>query len=58
MGPLIAGIVALLADWLLPMAVPLPYPLHLILLIVGIVLVLYGIYVILIGHSRTGRWHY
>jgi hypothetical protein len=54
MGPLIAGIIALLVDWF----VATPYPIHLLLLIGGIVLVVYGIYVLLFGHTRTGRWHY
>lgn len=54
MGPLLAGIVALIVDWL----VLLPYQIHVVLLIVGIVLVLYGLYVILIGRTRTGRWYY
>lgn len=53
MGPLLAGVVALLVDWL----VATPYPLHIILLIAGIILVLYGIWVLLNGRT-TGRWYY
>ena len=54
MGPLLAGILVLLLVFLLPM----PYALHVIGLIVGAILVVYGLYVLLVGHTRTGRRWY
>lgn len=59
MGPLLAGIVILLLVWLLPV----PYVVWVIGLIVGVVLVLYGLWVIFAprgptpaGRSRV-RWY-
>ncbi|AYD82016.1 membrane protein [Mycobacterium phage Saguaro] len=48
MAALIAGIVILLLAWLLP----LPYVLWVIGLIIGVVLVLYGLWVLLLGGPR------
>lgn len=55
MGLILAGVVILLLVFLLPV----PYALYVIGLIVGVVLVLYGLWVLLIGGPRppagTGR---
>lgn len=54
MGPLIAGIVILLLVFLLPV----PYVLWLIGFIIGVVLVLYGLYLMFTGTGATRytRW--
>lgn len=58
MGPLLLGVVCLLLAWL----APLPYVLWIILTIVGVVLVLYGLYLLFAVHraspgaSRWTRW--
>jgi hypothetical protein len=54
MAELLAGVIALLVDWL----VPVPYSLHLILILAGIVLVIYGLFVLLVGRTQNGRWYY
>jgi len=60
MGPLLAGIVILLLVFLLPV----PYVLYIIGLIVGVVLVLYGLWALLSGGPpaapgtrRRVRWY-
>jgi hypothetical protein len=61
MGPLLAGVLILLLVFLLPV----PYVLYVIGLIVGVVLVLYGLWVLLLGGgprppagTRRGvRWY-
>jgi hypothetical protein len=53
MGPLLIGLVLLLLAWLLPW----PYPLEPILLIVGVVLVVYGLYLLFAAGAGGGwRW--
>jgi len=54
MAALLVGIAIIL----LVSLIPVPYVLYIIGLIVGIVLALYGLYVLLIGHTRTGRRWY
>jgi len=60
MGPLLAGIVILLLVFLLPV----PYVLYIIGLIVGVVLVLYGLWALFVGGPpaapgtrRRVRWY-
>lgn len=50
MGPLILGIALLLIDWL----VALPYPIHIILLIAGVIALIYGLYILLVGYRGVG----
>jgi hypothetical protein len=50
MGPLLLGILLLLLKWLLAW----PYSIELILLIAGIILIIYGAY-LLVSSSGTGR---
>ena len=60
MGAILLGIILLLVGWL----VPLPYPLGLILVIIGICLIVYGIWIIIprgpVGpdqRRRAVRWY-
>lgn len=45
MGALLAGVVCLLLAFL----IPLPYVLYIILMIAGVILVIYGVYLLFIG---------